>query len=348
MAETPGKPVYLLTGSDRPKIETALARLRGHFAPEATDLVSALDTSGEAAVALCNAGSLFGDARLVIVEDVDGRRDADGRRKGGWKTADVESVSAYLGSPAPATVLALVGEDVKKTTPLWKTCAKVGDVLEYGVAKKNVQSWVADQFRQRGVSAEPEACAALVQIVGDDLHALSLEVDKLATWAAGEPIGEHEVEALAAAAADTPTFTLTDAWAARDTSRTLAVSERIFERDAKPRRDTAARLAAALGSHLSRLRSLKRLAADGVRPKEAAGQLRVHPFYAEKLFAQADGFSPEELGDAVIRLAELDGALKGQSRLPSDLEVQRALVDLTSQAAPGSGRAASPGPPGSA
>ena len=32
MAESPAlKPVYLLTGSDRPKIETALTRLRRHF-----------------------------------------------------------------------------------------------------------------------------------------------------------------------------------------------------------------------------------------------------------------------------------------------------------------------------
>jgi DNA polymerase III subunit delta len=341
MAEAPDKPVYLLTGSDRPKIETALGRLRRHFAPEATDVVSALDTSGEGAVALCNAGSLFGNARLVIVEDIDGRRDSEGRRRGGWKTADVDAISAYLGSPAPATVLALVGEDVKKTAPLWKACVKAGDVLEYVVAKKNVQSWVADQFRQRGISAEPEACAALVQLVGDDLHTLSLEADKLATWAAGEPIGEQEVEALAAAAADAPTFTLTDAWAGRDTSRALAASERIFERDSKPRRDTAARLAAALGGHLGRLRSARRLAAGGVRARDAAGQLRVHPFYAEKLFAQAEGFSPEELGDAVIRLAELDGALKGQSRLAPDLEVQRALVDLTSQAA-GRSRPAKP------
>lgn len=325
----PTKPVYLLTGSDRPKIETALARLRGHFAPEATDVRSALDTTAEAALALCNAGSLFGDARLVIVEDVDGRRDPDNRRKGGWKAADIDALAAYLGSPAPATVLALVGEDVKKTTSLWKACAKAGDVLEYAVAKRDIQRWVAEQFRQRGVSAEPEACAALVQIVGEDLQELAVEVDKLATWAAGEPIGEREVELLAVPAAEAPTFTLTDAWATRDPARALAASETIFERESKPRRDTAARLAGALGSHLGRLRSVKRLAADGVRSKEAAGKLRMHPFYAEKLYRQAEEFSPEELRDATARLAELDGALKGRSKLAPDLEVQRALVDLT-------------------
>jgi DNA polymerase III subunit delta len=333
-AERDLKPVYLLTGSDRPKIETALARLRARFPGEAAEIVTAADTPGHAAVALCNAGSLFGDARLVVVEDVDGRRDSDGRLKGGWKAADVDALAAYLASPAPGTVLCLVGEEVKKSTALAKACAKAGEILEYSVAKGKLQGWVADQFRQHGVRAEPEAIAMLIQLVGEDLHALALEVDKLAVWADGEPIGEREVEALASPAAGEPTFALTDAWGARDTGRALAASETMFERSAKPRRDTASRLAATLGSHFGRLRSLKRLAAEGVRARDAAGKLRMHPYYAEKVYRQAEGFSPAELGDAVVRLAELDGALKGQSRLAPDLELQRALVDLTSSGAP--------------
>ena len=73
MAESPAlKPVYLLTGTDRPKIETALGRLRRHFEPEAIEIVSAQERSGAEAAALCNAGSLFGDSRLVLVEGVDG------------------------------------------------------------------------------------------------------------------------------------------------------------------------------------------------------------------------------------------------------------------------------------
>ncbi len=334
MAETPArdaptKPVYLLTGSDRPKIEHALERLRGHFAPNATELRSALDTPAESAIALCNAGSLFDDARLVVVEDVDGRRDSDNRLKGGWKAADVEALAAYLGSPAPGAVLALVGADVKKTTALWKACAKAGDVLAFAVEKKKLHAWVAERFARQGVRADPDACVALVQIVGDDPHALAQEVDKLVTWAAGEPIGEREVELLAAPNAEEPIFNLTDAWAAGETARALTASETIFERDAKTRRDTAARLTGALVGHLGRLRSLKQLTAEGVRPREAAGKLRMHPFYAEKVSRQAEGFSREQLRDATARLAELDGALKGQSKLAPDLEVQRALVDLT-------------------
>lgn len=334
MAEAPDKPVYLITGGDRPKIETALGRLRAHFSPEASESVSAVDTSGDEVVGLCNAGSLFGDARLIVVRDVDGQRDGEGRRKGGWKAADVSAVTDYVANPAPATVLALVAEELKTSSALWKACAKAGTVLSFDVAKKQLHGWVAEQFRQLGVRAEPEAVSALILLAGDDLTALKVEVDKLATWAAGEPIGEREVAALVAPNADVPIYELTEAWSAREVGRALEISESIFEHEPRPRRDVAPRLAGTLGSHVTRLRALQRLAAEGIRSKEAAERLKLHPFRAQKLMAQAEGFSGEELDDAVVRLAQLDGALKGQSKLAPDLEVQRTLVDLAR--APGS------------
>jgi DNA polymerase III delta subunit len=49
----------------------------------------------------------------------------------------------------------------------------------------------------------------------------------------------------------------------------------------------------------------------------------------EKLYGQARNFGVEELRDATVRLAELDAALKGGSRLAGDLELQRALLDIT-------------------
>jgi len=304
-----------------------VGRLRRHFLPEAVESLSALEVTGEETAALCNVGSLFGDARLVVVADVDGLKAERGRR-GGWKAADVEAVVAYLEAPAPATVLALVAEELKASSALWKACDKGGLVLSYDVAKKDLHGWVADQFRQRGTRAESDAVAALIQLVGDDLHALKGEVDKIATWAGDEPVGEREVSALVAANADTPSYELTEAWSTRELARVLELSETIFDHDPKPRRDVAPRLAGTLAAHLGRLRALKKLAAEGVGSKEAATRLKLNPYYAGKLYKQAEGFSEEELDSAVVALAELDGALKGQSRLAPDLEVQRTLVTL--------------------
>ena len=313
------KPVYLLTGTDRPKIARALQRLRARVGEESVEHLDAPPATGDDAVAACNSLGFFSaEARLVVVQMVDK-----------WKAADVKAVATYLESPAPGTVLALVAEELKADAPLAKAVAKVGQVLAFSVVKRQLTQWVAEQFKLAGARAEPEACAALVHLVGEDLHQLANEVEKLATWADGEPIGEREVEALVVALAETPTFTLTDAWAQQDAARTLEASETIFEREGRPRRDTAPRLAGALANHVGRVRQCQRLAAEGVRPRDAAGKLRMHPFYAEKVFAQAGNFSEDELRDAVVRLAELDLALKGKSRVQPDLELQRALVDLS-------------------
>jgi DNA polymerase-3 subunit delta len=323
------KAVYLIVGTDRPKVETAIDRLRRHFEPESLERVSATEASGDDVVGLCNAGSLFGGRRLVIVDEVDGRPDSEGRLRNGWKAADVAAVSTYLDAPAPDAVLALVARATKKDAPLAKACAKAGDVLTYDVARRGLQQWVADRFKSLDVRAEPDACAALIHLVGDDLHALALEVEKIATWAGDEPVGEREVEQLVAATADTPVFAISDAWGRRDLAKALEAAEALVERSSRPVSATVPMVANQLARQIGVVRRAKRLDEQGVRAKDSLDELGVKfAFQAERAYQFARNFSESELEDALMRLAELDHALKGGSRLAADLELQRALVDV--------------------
>jgi DNA polymerase-3 subunit delta len=180
---------------------------------------------------------------------------------------------------------------------------------------------------------DPAACRALVELVGDDPDELTSEVDKLATWAGGDEVTEADVHALSAGRAETSIFALTDAWGRRDVAAALAAVESLLERSAAPRARELPRLLGLLAGHVGKVRACQALAAEGVRPRDAAGRLKMHPFAAEKAFGQSANFGVDELRDATVRLARLDHALKGGSRLAGDLELERALVEITRPAA---------------
>lgn len=313
------KPVYLLSGTDRPKIEEALRRLRSRVGEGGAEILSAAETSGEDAVATCNAPGLFATGgRAVVVQHVES-----------WKAPDVKAVGGYLPDPAPATVLALVGSGIKKDSPLAKACAKAGELLFYDVPKSKLPNWVAERFRALGGNADRDACRLLVDLVGDNVTELETEIQKLVTWADGETVDAAAVEALAAGRAEIPIFGLTDAWGARDIPAVLRALESILERPERTRRDEVTRVSARFAGHVQIVRAVQDLAADGLSAREVASRLRRNPYYVQKLFAQASNFNPEELADVIVRAAELDLAVKGGSKLPSELELDRVLADAT-------------------
>lgn len=105
MAEGELRPIYLITGGDRPKIRRALERLRARFGLESVETLAAESAGGEEAVGACNSLGLFSGegGRLVIVEGVES-----------WKKDDEEAVAAYVKDPVAGAVLVLVaGGDLK-------------------------------------------------------------------------------------------------------------------------------------------------------------------------------------------------------------------------------------------
>jgi DNA polymerase-3 subunit delta len=318
-------PVYLLSGNDRPKIARALRRLRARFGEESLEQLAADSASGADAVAACNALGLFaGDrgGRLVVVEGVER-----------WRKADVDAVAAYLADPVPGAVLALVAAEPMRNEVLAKAVAKIGKVLAYDAPRpRDLPGWVRAQFEARGATVDQDTARALVEIVGDDLGVLASEVDKIATWAAGGPLERADVAALATPAREATAWALTDAWGERDLPALLAACEAELAR-----RDPFG-VSTRLAAHVGLVRDVQRLAAEGLPAREVAKRLKVHEFRVKKAIAHANRYSPDELDAAVVRLAALDAAIKGASRLPSELVLTRTLVELSgAEPAPAAG-----------
>jgi DNA polymerase-3 subunit delta len=314
MAEGALLPIYLLTGGDRPKIRRALERLRSRFGAESIETLSAESVSGEEVVVALNALGLFAGegGRLVIVEEVER-----------WKKPDEEAVAGYLSDPVRGAVLALVAGELKGSS-LPALCAKAGEVLTFEVPKqRDLPAWVRAQFERLGVQADGEAARALVEMVGDDVTALATEVEKVAAWAGGEPVGRREVELVAVPAQEASAWAIMDAWGARDLAGALAACQSELEHGSDPFAVTMR-----LSSQVALVRQTQVLAEEGLGVKDIAKRLRKHEFRVRKALGHADNYTRDELDEAVIRLAALDAALKGASRLTGELELERAIVEL--------------------
>lgn len=321
MSAEPLLPAYLLTGNDRPKIVRAVRRLRARFGDESVEQLAGDVAGGTDAVAACNALGLFAGGeggRLVVVEGVER-----------WRKADVEAITAYLADPVPGAVLALVAGEALRSDGLAKAVEGPGKVLTFDAPKpRDLPGWVRAQFEARGVTIDSEGARALVEIVGDDLAALSTEADKIATWAAGGPLQRGHIEALAAPAREATAWALTDAWGERDLPTLLAACEAELER-----RDPFG-ISTRLAAHVGLVRNVQLLAADDLPTREIAKRLGLHEFRVRKALGHAKHYAKDELDAAVVRLAALDAAIKGASRLSGELELTRTLIEVTRSPAP--------------
>ena len=298
MSDVELRSAYLISGGDSPKIETAVARLRAHFTPESVELVSAVDCRAPMSWRSCNSGSLFGDRRLVVVDEVDGRPNADGQLRNGWKAADAQASSATSGAPAPETVLALVARAMKRDGPLAKAVGREG-LLVYDVAKRALGQWVADRFREQGVRAEPDACSALLHLVGDDVSELAREIEKIATWADGSRSASGRSRRSSQPLPDTPVFRISDAWGQRDVTALLEATESMLERSGRRCSATVPIVAGALGRQVAIVRRAKLAEDRGTKPREAMKELGVRfEFEAERAFQFGRNYSDGELEDA--------------------------------------------------
>ena len=76
-----------------------------------------------------------------------------------------------------------------------------------------------------------------------------------------------------------------------------------------------------LAAHVALVRNAKLLAAEGLPGREIAKRLKIHEFRIRKALGHADRYTQAELDSAVVRLAALDAAIKGASRLSGELEL---------------------------
>jgi DNA polymerase III subunit delta len=305
------KPAYLIAGTDWPKVDGAIARLRSRFDPESIEQLSPGGDEPVDVVASCNALGLFPGRRLVLVRNAE-ELDDDA----------VAAIVEYLAAPAPDTTVGLFGgAGFGPKHPLVRAVEAVGEVRVFDAPeRKQAADWVVRRFAEARTQCPPAVARRLVELVGEDVGDLALETDKLIAYCGGQVPEVEDVERLVIASIDIKPWDITDAWGRRDAAAVIGLATADVER-----REDVGRVIAQLAAHVRRVHR----ASVGATQADVARELGLKPFPAQKLVGQARRFEPAELGRAIVRLAELDLAVKGGSRVDSRFELELALADIT-------------------
>jgi len=308
------EPVYLICGSDRPKVLRAVARLRARVAAAggSEELHDALDTEPRAVAAACEQLGLFGGDRLVLVSGVDV-----------WPADPVKLLEPYFAAPSPGTTLALVaGPTMRKDHRLMKVLDGKRRLAFDLPGERELPGHLRKEATRLGANLDGEALRLLIDVVGVDAIALEGELDKLATYAAGEPIDAAMVEELAFRGDGVSVFAVTDAVSARERESVFRYLERAFDAGEKPHA-----LLPMIARQLELLRQARRELEAGGSAGTLARRLGVHEFRAKKAMTAAQAWSERDAALALCRLADADHAMKGGRRIDPELALERALAE---------------------
>jgi DNA polymerase-3 subunit delta len=310
----PLRPVFLICGSDRPKVERAVARLRRRVTDEAgSDLtITTFDASLQGPEQVLEAAvtpSLALGTRLLLV-----------RNAHAWKVKQRQQLLPYVADPMPGTCLALEAESFGKEDALSKAIDRAGTVLRFDVPRpKELPAWAAKRAQAHGLLMRRDAAEHLVAFVGDEPRRLDRELEKLAAYCGVRPGGRAEATTADIYAVCSPddsaiVWDLMDAVGLRRRERAFGLLEAVFANG--DTRDDANGVLYKLRQHLELLDAATQLQHDD--PATAARDLKIHAFRAKKIMQQRRHYDRRRVSRAFRALAEAEAGMRG--RAPASLE----------------------------
>jgi DNA polymerase-3 subunit delta len=220
------EPVYLLVGDQDLLREIAAKKLQKAVVGENPSPFSFERFDGESEskdasriLIAANTMPLLGGRRLVLVKRASALLEGD------------SSLAAYLESPNPAAVLVLDLEKKpdarrKGTKDLEK---KVAIVACDAPQPWELEDWVAEEGRARGLKLGREEIRYLVTETGSDLHRLSNELEKLSLYASGDRLDLETVAEVLGRGRAQSVFNFIDAVARGDGGSALRQLGRLLE-----------------------------------------------------------------------------------------------------------------------
>lgn len=296
------KLVYLIYGGQRLLLEEALERLKGRIAQQADLNFNYEEFRGgeDDASAIIQAAETFplmSEKRLVVVKEAEK-----------LSPTDLSLLADYVKNPSPHTCLVLVAGKLKKSSRLYKVVKESGgDVYEYKPpSKRGYPQWIKDAFLKRNKVVTNAAADYIFQTVGQDLHNLKGEIEKICLFHEDKKrLDVADIQSLVSKSAESTIFDLVGCLGQRDEAKVLAILDNLLQG-----REPLERILPMIIRHFRLLLKTKVLLERGVDGAGLVSELKLPPFVVDGYRLQSRNFSHKQLKRAHELLLDADLATK--------------------------------------
>ena len=334
---------YLFLAPDEFLLGQRLGQLKQALGdPEMAPLnIAELDgVRSDASEILHHAGALpfLADRRLVIVRGYLAYLES---RLGTAKSpntaaqAEARQILEALADPGISNDLVFIDDKLDKRRAIWRGLdglAGLDQLRKDGLLAidelntpnaRALPAWIANTARRDGIEIEAQAVQMLATFVGADLRRLTLELDKLRSYAAGRSITPDDVQRLVSDTSEALIWDLTDAIGQRDGRKAMRALYALRRNDANP-----FYLLTMISRQYRIMIKVKDETSRGPGNEyDVASRVDERPFPVKKAMAQSRNYALPQLEGILDRLLSSDFAMK--TGADPDTEIDILVAELT-------------------
>jgi len=217
-------PVWLFTGPEIGERNAAIEQLKTAAAKRSGALdahsLYVSDVKVGDVISLLQNGSLFADARFVVLKGVEAIKKAD----------EIEQLSAWVKESSGVTdaSLILVSEETGVDKKLEALIPKENKRIFWEMFENRKEQWVVDFFRKAGFSVDGDAVGAILELVENNTDALREACSRFTLfYPEGHRVTETDVENLLAHNREESPFTLFDRLAQGDLEGAIEIYRKL-------------------------------------------------------------------------------------------------------------------------
>jgi DNA polymerase-3 subunit delta len=306
--------LVLIQGAEALLADRAISQIIS-ASPQATITTLTADEVELGTITDSLAPSLFGDARIVVIKEIQDL------------TAEcTEEVIEYLTNPDESLNLVLWHKGGVKGKALVDKVKKAGaQLIAVEAIKKDSDKaeFVRTEFKRLGRKISTEAVQALIDSLGSDLRELGGACSQLASdVAAGKVIDESDVADYQQGRIETTGYDVADAVLEGKTALALISLRNAINTGTDPVLIVSA-IAASIRT-MAKVSGTSR----GLKSFDLASQLGLPPWQIDKARRQLSGWSENALARSVIVLAQADADIKGAAADPA-YALERAIITIS-------------------